>query len=225
MTNKTVIFDLDNTLIITSVAAKDAYKRAIHYIADQHGMRNQSNKLYHHWKRIIQSLKQDPDPVKRQLEYSLKLLLQKHKIPETYLNQALTLFNKHFLSNLKIQRGAKEIINWLKLNNITVAVATESMRGEAKKKLKAVGLLKNIDILVTSNDIGTMKPNPAYYQKVISLTKTSKKNTVVVGDQIQNDIEPSETLGIKAILIPPNNFHLGTIKKDLVEHFQLSLKP
>lgn len=221
MSNRLVIFDLDNTLVITTPAAKNAYKQAINYIAKQHGMLNARFKLYNHWKKIVQKLKNSNNPFEREFKYSLGLLLEEHKIPETYLSQALSIYKKELLNRIELQRGVKELFSWLRENGIFVTVSTESMKSAAKQKLKAVGLLKSVDFLVSANDVGVMKPNADYYNLVLEETGVAKKSVVVVGDQEVQDIEPARSLGIKAIQVPPNNFHLNTIKAEISEYFDI----
>ena len=207
-----VIFDLDNTLIITTPAAKEAYKQAIRHIADKHGISRQAGKLYNHWKRLVQSLKPSSDPVKRQFRYSLSLLLHRHQIPDNYLNHGLQIHDKVLLKELQLQRGVKELFQWLKDHDFAIAVATESIRSLAKKKLKAVDLYKDIDLLITANDVGSMKPHPDYYRLTIDRSKVKKDRIFVVGDKLIQDIQPAKDLGLKTFQVPPNNFHLGTVQ-------------
>ena len=214
-----VIFDLDNTLIVTKPAAKDAYKNAINYIAKQHGIYNQRFKLYNHWKKIVQKLSLSKDPYKREFEYSLRQLLSTKSIPDTYISQALSIFEKDFLNKLKLQRGAKELLSWLKQNGHAVSVSTESMHSLAKKKLKAVGVLRSIDILITPNDVGQMKPDAKYYQLAIKESKTPLDYCIAVGDSQSSDIDPAVELGIHGILVPSSNFHLSQIKPKLESIF------
>jgi len=72
------MFDLDNTLVITRSAAKEAYRQAIYYLAKQHHLDNQKDKLYNHWKRLVQTVMGENKPHLRRFAYSLKLLLDAH---------------------------------------------------------------------------------------------------------------------------------------------------
>jgi putative hydrolase of the HAD superfamily len=210
-----VIFDLDNTLIVTKPAAKEAYQQAIFYIAKQYGLNHDRQKLYNYWKRIVQKVKNDPDPVKRVFEYSLRLLLDAKKIPDTYISQALGVYEKIFHEKLVLQAGAKELLEWLSDEGHTICLATESTNAQMKKKLKAVGLVGAFDCIITANDIGTMKPNPEYLNKIIAKYSLPKKNIVVVGDSKLHDIAPAKKLGLRAIQVPPAQFHLGVVQKKL----------
>jgi putative hydrolase of the HAD superfamily len=136
-------------------------------------------------------------------------------MPDTYLPQALTVYQKEYLSKLSLQHGAKDIINWIKQANHLVAIATESTTAMAKKKLKAVDINKLVDVLVTSNDTGSMKPDPAYLTLAMSEANVSKAHTIVVGDGKTQDIVPAEKLGLKTILIPSRKFNLNEIKPQI----------
>ena len=139
MKYKLVIFDLDNTLVLTRPAAKIGYKQAIYYIAKMNGLDKSRDKLYHHWKRIIQPLLIEKEPEKRRFTYSLQILLNKHGLPDTYLQPALNLYEKEMLNNLKLVKGAKELLSSLNEAHLKIAVTTGSERSEARKKLKSVG--------------------------------------------------------------------------------------
>lgn len=220
--NFLVIFDLDNTLIVNQPAAKDAYKNAINYLAKQHGIYNDRYKLYNHWKKIVQQLKTSSDPSKRQFEYSLRQLLQAQKIPDTYISQSLAVYQKDFLEKIQPQAGAGELLQWIKKGTASIAVATESTTAMAKKKLKSVHLKSFVDILISSNHTGTMKPNPTYFQLAIQESGVKKNHTIVVGDSEVRDLEPAREIGLHTIKIPSRKFNLGEIKPQLQTFFETS---
>lgn len=219
---KLVIFDLDNTLINTRPAAKIGYKQAIYYIAKRHGIYNKRDKLYNHWKRIVQHLMGEKKPHLRRFEYSLRELLRQQKIPETYLPQALHTYEKYLLQNLKILPGANELLSWLKDNDHIITIATGSDPSEAKKKLKKVRLFQYLDNIITATDVGFMKPDSQYFQLAIKDSGITPKYTLVVGDSQTEDIDPAKSLGLKTYLVPFSSFHLGKVKEELSDWFQNS---
>jgi len=160
-----VIFDLDNTLVMNRPAAKLAYQAAIHYLAK--AAKLDYDKLYNHWRRIVQSLADQPEPEKREFEYSLRLLLKEHRIGDQHISPALGIFEKELLNEIKPIHGAKEIVSWLKEEKCLVAVAAGTDRGLSKKKLKAVGLFTYIDAIISTSDVGTMKPHPDYFTLIM----------------------------------------------------------
>lgn len=221
-TTKLVIFDMDNTLTITKPAATEAYKQSIYSIAKTFGIYNQRDKLYNHWKRIVQRVMGEKKPHLRRFEYSLGLLLQEHKIPESALQQGVNTYQKVLLENLKPQMGANELLSWLKEKEIKMAVATEASRSEAKKKLKSVNLLGYINYLVTANETETMKPDKSYYELSVKEAGGHPKWTVVIGDNPSDDLEPAKALGMYTLLVSPKKSHLAGFKQEITDLLKLT---
>jgi HAD superfamily hydrolase (TIGR01509 family) len=214
---KLVIFDLDNTLVITKPAAKEGYKQAIYYLAKQHGLDRKKDKLYNHWKRLVQTLMGEHKPYLRRFAYSLQALMEEHKLPETYYSQALNTYEKVMLKNLKIQAGAKELITSLKEKKVKIAVTTGSDRSEAVKKLKSVELYSYIDVLVTANETEVMKPSPEYYKQVLAEINVPPEAAVVIGDNQQEDLDPAAALGMRTYLMPQEQNHLMVFQSEIME--------
>jgi putative hydrolase of the HAD superfamily len=134
-----------------------------------------------------------------------------HKIPENYLSEGIKIYEKVLLENLVIQAGASETLQTLKGKGIKVAVATGSQRSEAVKKLKKVNLYQYIDHLICSTDVGSMKPHAGYYSTLLEKTGVKPQHTVVIGDDLKEDLEPAKKLGIPIILFPKIKGHLGMV--------------
>lgn len=220
MTSYLVIFDLDNTLVVTQPAAKDAYKSAINYIAKQHGIYQNRFKLYNHWKKIVQRIKTSKDPKERQFEYSLRLLLDAQKIPDTYVSQALAVYEKEYFEKIGLQNGAKDLLSWIKEGHHQIAIATESTTSMAKKKLKVLSLKPLIDVLVTSNHTGVMKPDKSYLLLAMKEADVKASKVIVIGDAETQDLAPAKAMKLNTILIPNRKFNLNEIKPQIQAFFE-----
>jgi len=208
---KLTIFDLDNTLVATRPAAKIGYKQAIYYIAKQFGLDAKRDKLYNHWKRLVQTLKSESDASKRNFHYSLTQLHLAHKIPTTYLNQGLKIYERELLDHLELIPGVKDVFTSLRSRSISIAVTTGTERGEAVKKLKKVGLYSSIDYLVTSTEIGVMKPDSRYYTHILEKFSLKPSSVLVVGDDREEDLTPAQKIGCSVFLVNPHQRHLGSV--------------
>jgi FMN phosphatase YigB (HAD superfamily) len=217
---KVVIFDLDNTLVINKPAAKAAYESAIRFLAKESKL--EFDKLYNHWKRLVQQLATETAPEKRAFEYSLSVLIDQHHISEKLIPLALKVYEKELLTSLKPMAGAKEIVSWIKEIGGLVAVAAGTDRSLAKKKLKVTDLFKFVDLIITTPDVGRMKPHPEYYTLILDELKISSKNAIVVSDSKKEDIEPAAKLGLKTIEINPSQPHLTQLKPELSEFLSYS---
>jgi putative hydrolase of the HAD superfamily len=209
------IFDLDNTLVITSPAAKHAYKQAINHLAKMEGRDHDNKKLYNHWKKIVQQVLGEKKPQLRRFEYSLNELIRLQDLNPAHAATALHIYEKELLKMLEPNSGARDILSWLKDLGHTVVVSTGSGKNEAKKKLDATQLSQYVDFLVTSDDVDSMKPNQAFILEPIKLAKATKDSTLVIGDSKQEDIEPAESLGIKSLMIKPGKHHLNELRNEI----------
>lgn len=63
------------------------------------------------------------------------------------------------------------------------------------------GFFDFFDSIVLSCNIGKIKPDLGLYKKVLDELGVKPKQAVMVGNCLENDIEPAKKLGMKAILI------------------------
>lgn len=209
------IFDLDNTLVITSPAAKYAYKQAINHLAKMEGRQHDNKKLYNHWKKIVQQILGEKKPQLRRFEYSLNELIRLQQLNPAHAATALHIYEKELLKMLEPNSGARDILSWLKDQGHTIAVSTGSGKNEAKKKLDVTQLSQYVDILVTSDDVDSMKPNQAFILEPMKLAKVSKDFVMVIGDSKIEDIEPAEQLEVKNLTIKPGKHHLNELRDEI----------
>ncbi|OGO80419.1 MAG: hypothetical protein A2Y21_05595 [Clostridiales bacterium GWC2_40_7] len=65
---------------------------------------------------------------------------------------------------------------------------------------KSLGLMKYIDICVSSANVGFEKPNPRIFRHAVELTGNPQK-AWMFGDSLKADVCGAEAVGIKAILV------------------------
>ena len=115
-----------------------------------------------------------------------------------YLNvEAVILDVDDTLVSPKKSYPKKEIINWiqnLKLQGIKVALLSNNF----SKRIQP--LSKSLDIHYVSMG---MKPLTFGLKKTIKKISCSKKNTIMVGDQIFTDILAANCAGMRSILVDP----------------------
>lgn len=68
--------------------------------------------------------------------------------------------------------------------------------------LKQLGLNENIfEYILTSDDIITPKPNPEGFRNVLKFTNLPPDNHLYIGDRLEVDIIPAESIGMKTLLV------------------------
>jgi HAD superfamily hydrolase (TIGR01509 family) len=70
---------------------------------------------------------------------------------------------------------------------------------------KALGMADHIDAIVTSNDAGHLKPHPAVFEMAVRASGSEAARCVVIGNKEENDILPALALGMRAILVHPDD--------------------
>jgi FMN phosphatase YigB (HAD superfamily) len=70
---------------------------------------------------------------------------------------------------------------------------------------RLLGLAEHIDAIFTSVDAGHLKPHPAVFKMAMRWAGCPPDRCVVIGNKEQNDILPALALGMRAILVHPDD--------------------
>jgi FMN phosphatase YigB (HAD superfamily) len=68
-----------------------------------------------------------------------------------------------------------------------------------------LGMADYIDAIVTSVDAGHLKPHPAVFEMAMRVAEVPPGHCVVIGNREDNDIQPALTLGMRTILVHPDD--------------------
>lgn len=200
-----VIFDLDDTLIDTSShiagALKSVYIKNKKYLGVPFKkflkvneteitklLKNRNLRVnqigYLIWFKIFEILKMDSSPF--------------------LINKCFNDFQNYILNHISLRTGVIEILDFLKKNNIKIAVLSNGSFDEKIKKIMAVKIDKKIDILVTSELFKNDKPKPSSLIYLIDKLGFGKKEIIYIGDSYKEDISLAKNLGIKTIYFNEN---------------------
>jgi HAD superfamily hydrolase (TIGR01509 family) len=75
-----------------------------------------------------------------------------------------------------------EMFKMLKLQDIKIAVASNSIRETVKLSLLSIGVLRYVDYFVSNEDVSRTKPFPEMYWKCMTALNVLPKNTVIIED-------------------------------------------
>jgi HAD superfamily hydrolase (TIGR01509 family) len=109
---------------------------------------------------------------------------------------------------MKALPGAIELlaeIHSLGLRNI---IASNTYWRDAEsywEDFRLLGMAKHIDAIVTSVDAGHLKPHPAVFELAVRRAGVAPEQCVVIGNREANDIEPALALGMRTILVYPDD--------------------
>ena len=115
---------------------------------------------------------------------------------------------KVFYSTIKRERATTELLKYLKRKAIKTWIVTDSSNYTQLKKLVHLGIDDKIDIMVSSEEAGMDKPHSSPFLLAAHKLEVLTKECIMVGDNIQKDIDGAQRLGMQGIWI--NRYHKET---------------
>jgi putative hydrolase of the HAD superfamily len=83
--------------------------------------------------------------------------------------------------------------------HVKVAVVSNNLIDEQRKKLKCCGLGPFVDCLVVSEEVGTAKPDLAIFEEVLKRLRCGAQEAVMVGNSWEEDILGAHRAGMRAV--------------------------
>ena len=104
--------------------------------------------------------------------------------------------------------GAVELLAEAHALGLRTVIASNTYWRDAEsywEDFRAMGMADHVDAIVTSNDAGHLKPHPAVFEMAIRASWAEPGRCVVIGNKEENDILPALALGMRAILVHPDD--------------------
>ena len=179
---KTVLFDLDGTLINHF----GAIARSINHAQRQLGLPESSL-----------------DTVKAAVGGGYKSTLQR-LFGNDLASQAdphfLEFFNAHLLEDIHILPGAREILQALHLRGKQLAVLTNKNGDAARRILQHTGMDAPFDVILGAGDTPHRKPDPAFTRAILDQLGAIPEDSLLVGDS-PYDFEAARNVGMACCLV------------------------
>lgn len=203
MVRKTIVFDLDDTLI----PEIDYLKSAFQEIADSIDTSNKNL-----FDEMVQWY-QDKENV------FLKLQNQYNKISISDLKNK---YRNHF-PNFNAKSENRELLLELKREGHFLGLITDGYSVTQRNKIKALDIENFFDLIVISEEIGSEKPNEINYSV---FHQFGTKENYYIGDNVSKDFITPNRLRWKSICLIDNgtNIHKQDfeIEKDYQPHFKVN---
>jgi putative hydrolase of the HAD superfamily len=94
--------------------------------------------------------------------------------------------------------GTFEILDYLK-GKYKLHIITNGFEEIQSKKMISSNIYHYFDKVITSESVGVKKPNPKVFTYALDLAKADKENSIMIGDNIEADINGALKVGMKAI--------------------------
>jgi putative hydrolase of the HAD superfamily len=190
---KAVIFDLDNTLIDFMRMKDEAVKAAAVAMID-----------------VGLELTVDEAIAGIEDVYSRKGIEYQHVFDDFLTEQTGAIDWKILAAGVLAYRRRREahlvlyphtqttLVRIIKMG-IRLAVVTDAPRREAWMRLVALGIHNLFDVVVTFEDTGKQKPDPAPFRKALELLDVEVGEALMVGDWVERDMAGAARLGIGTV--------------------------
>lgn len=120
---------------------------------------------------------------------------------DTYMDEMFVLFRKEAEGGLPLKKGAREILAYLKENNIKVALATSTIREKALPEIRNAGLDPFFDQFICGDMIENGKPEPDIYLKACEALHVNPENACAIEDSF-NGVRSASRAGMPVIMVP-----------------------
>ena len=175
---RTVLFDLDGTLIDSVRLILDSY----HHTLAQHGLPARTDAEW---------LKGVGTPLTVQLAEWRDKAGTIEAMIATYREYNL----KHHDRMVTVYPGVVDAVREIKAASIQTGLVTSKNRPGALRGLKLVGLEALMDVLVCADEVANPKPHPEPVEKAVSLLGADPSTTLYVGDSV-HDMHSGRAAGV-----------------------------
>lgn len=95
--------------------------------------------------------------------------------------------------------GAAEVIEALSRRFRLGLIANQG--AECREHLARLGIFSRFEVVVFSDELGMAKPDPRLFELAIARAGASADRCTMVGDRLDNDIEPAAALGMPTVWV------------------------
>jgi len=191
---KAVIWDLDGTLIDFKINSIGARRKAIKVLKN-YGIPKKELSIQ---KSILENVKNS------------RILFKQYGIPSeevqkiiTEVNDAVIAVERQAALKANLTKGIKEVLEFLKNNNIKQAIFTYNTHANTLLSLKTAGIVSYFEIIIGRDDIRNLKPHPDHLKRICELLNVDIDRVLIIGDT-NTDIEAAINIGSYSIALKTN---------------------
>ncbi len=130
--------------------------------------------------------------------------LMNYSISDDAIDKIATDYITFLPDNNQLFKGAIEVLEYLK-PKYHLHIITNGFAEVQDKKIANSGLKKYFNTITNSEMAGVKKPHLSIFNHALILAETNIKQSIMIGDSIDADVQGALDFGMEAILFDPNN--------------------
>jgi len=198
----TVLFDLDDTLFDHAATARAALAAMAAGRPLLHGVPLEA--LYQRYSELLEEMHplvmtgQIPYLVAREQRFQRLLAPYEGELSGAESQRVAALHYGHYQRLRQPVAGALALLQRLK-PAYKIGIVTNNRTAEQREKLRFLQMDTLVDALITSEDVGFLKPDPAIYRAALQRLRATAAQTVMVGDNWSADVLGALAVGIRPV--------------------------
>ena len=126
--------------------------------------------------------------------------INKYSIGESMADRYIELspYQKHLFP------GTKETLEELKGLGFQLNIITNGFKEVQSLKLESCKIDHFFDDVLCSEEVGRSKPHPSVFREALSRAKAKASHSIMIGDDLNADVNGAENVGIRGVLFDPN---------------------
>ncbi|XP_018428589.1 PREDICTED: N-acylneuraminate-9-phosphatase [Nanorana parkeri] len=201
---KAIFFDLDNTLIDTSGASKKAIEEVVQLLKDKSQFKEDEIRLICN-KFQARLLHETFDPSEITIDH-LRVLHWEKSMQEIkpgdykdLAKESYALWKTKRLQLMTLSESTKNMLCDLR-KSTRLVLLTNGERQVQREKIEACGVSAFFDAIVVGGEHSEEKPAPSIFLHCCDLVSVKPEDCVMVGDNLDTDIQGGLNAGLKATI-------------------------
>ncbi len=186
----TVIFDMDGVIFDSERAILECWL----VLADKYGLKN----LEEVFKKCIGT----NDAQTAEIVESAYAPEFGEGIYDKLRKESSEIFHKKYDGvGLPIKPGVKELLDYLKDNNVPIGLASSTKKATVERELTEAGLIDYFDKIIGGDAVKISKPNPEIYFLACEAMGTEPEKAIAIEDSY-NGVRAAKAAGMQCIMVP-----------------------
>ncbi len=118
---------------------------------------------------------------------------------EGLYRECCEIYERVKLDELRVYDGVRGMLSELRDEGFKLGVVMDAENDHPIRRLRKVGLLQFFDVVVSSDEVGRKKPDPAQLVAALKRLRCPPRFSAIVGDS-ERDIEAGRRLGMVTVL-------------------------